>query len=31
MTTYLVQSRDWVFVTDYGFLTLAKSMGKNIS
>ena len=31
MTCYSVQHRDRVFVKDYGFLSFAKTMGKNIS
>ena len=30
MTHYLVQSRDRIFAKAYGFLPLAKDMGKNI-
>ena len=31
MTCYSVQPRDWKFLTDYGFLSFAKTMGRNIS
>ena len=27
---YLIKARGWVFVTGYGFLYFAKSMGKNL-
>ena len=27
---YSVHTRDWIFVTGYGFLSFAKNMGKNI-
>ena len=30
MTKYSVQPRDQIFVKDYGFLSFAKNMGKNI-
>ena len=30
MTRYLVQPRDLIFVKDYGFLSFAKNMSKNI-
>ena len=30
MTRYSVQSRDRIFVKGYGFLPLAKNMGKNV-
>ena len=30
MTRYSVQPRDWIFVKDYGFLSFAKSMGKDV-
>ena len=30
MTRYSVQSRDQIFVKGYGFLSLAKNMGKNV-
>ena len=30
MTLYLVQPRDRIFVKGYGFLSFAKSMGRNI-
>ena len=30
MTRYSVQSRDRIFVKGYGFLSLAKNMGKNV-
>ena len=30
MMSYSVQSRDWIFVKSYGFLSIAKYMGKNI-
>ena len=30
MTRYSVQTRDEIFVKDYGFLSFAKNMGKNI-
>ena len=31
MMKYSVQARDRIFVKGYGFLSFAKSMGKNIS
>ena len=31
MMRYSVQPRDQIFVKGYGFLSFAKSMGKNIS
>ena len=30
MARYSVQPRDRIFVKDYGFLSFAKNMGKNI-
>ena len=30
MTRYFVQPRDLIFVKDYGFLSFAKNMSKNI-
>ena len=30
MTRYSVQPRDWIFVKGYGFLSFAKSMGKDV-
>ena len=30
MTRYSVQPRGWIFVNDYGVLTFAKYMGRNI-
>ena len=30
MTCYLVESRDWVFVKGYGFLSFPRNMGKDI-
>ena len=30
MTRYLVQPRDLIFAKDYGFLSFAKNMSKNI-
>ena len=30
MTRYLTEPRDQIFVKGYGFLSLAKNMGKNI-
>ena len=31
MTRYSVQSRDWIFVKGYGFLSFAKNIGWNLS
>ena len=30
MAKYLVQSRDWIFIKGYQFLSFAKNMGKSI-
>ena len=30
MARYLLQSRDWIFVEGYGFLSFAGNMGRNI-
>ena len=30
MARYSVQPKYWIFVKDYGFLSFAKNMGKNI-
>ena len=29
MMRYSGQSRDWIFVKDYGYLSFAKNIGKN--